>query len=132
MKYILAILVLSLGSCGSSLRINNPLADGYTPPPGINLAFDQIMYWGSALAGLAVLAGIVLLWLDRKKGQQVLCIAFSVLIGAQISLWISAHLWWIGVITVVLGLGWIAYKHRAKIEDMLDGNDEQLPGNPEG
>lgn len=121
--------LLTLSGCGP--RIKAPGIDpGSLMPAGPGSAatpWDQIAYWGSACAALAVLAGIIALWIKPKLGQQIIAIAISVLVGCQIMLWIGAYLAWISLIILIAGLAFISYRHREEIIDYLDGDDPDVP-----
>ena len=95
------------------------------PPSDVSL-FEQIAYYGSGLAGVAVLIGIVLLWTNPKRGQQLIAIALSVLIGSQIMIWVGAHLIFISIITLIGSLIYVSYRHREQIEDIFDQETERM------
>lgn len=129
MKTLFMSLML-FGSCArdsvaDKINGNTPL-----PPGGAASLVEHVAYWASGLASLAILTSIIFLWTNPKKGQQLICIALSVLVGAQVMIWIAAHLFWIGLITLVCGLGYIAYRHREQIEDILDGDDAKVEASP--
>lgn len=117
-----------LGMWGCGPRLNLPDTGKYIPKGAGSAAtpWDQIAYWGSALAALAVLLGIVALWIKPKLGQQVIAIAISVLVGCQIMLWIGAYLAWISLIILIAGLAFVSYRHKAEIIDYLDGPENDL------
>ncbi len=117
----LSLLIIFLSGCFSRPSIpGSKLPDGPADGSG---PFEHIAYWGSYMAGLAVLIGIIILWRNVKLGQQVIVTAISVLIGAQLMIWISCNLWWISIITLACGLAYVSYKHRDKIMDVLDGDE---------
>ncbi len=133
MRLFLSLIILSLSLPGCGPRIKIPKAGENFIPKGAGSAatpWDQIAYWGSALAALAVLLGIVALWIKPKLGQQVIEIAISVLVGCQIMLWIGAYLAWISLIILIAGLAFVSYRHKAEIIDYLDGpenDDDDVP-----
>jgi hypothetical protein len=111
-----------LSSCMSSPRIPRIDASGVEIVSSeASSPFEHIAYWGSGLAGLGFLIGIILLWIKPKLGQQVLVTAVSVLIGSQIMLWVGAHLAFLSIITLILGLAYVSYKHKEEIIDIFDG-----------
>ena len=121
MRCLLFAYSLLLCSCISTRKIDGPSLPN---PPPESSPFEHVAYWGSGLAGLAVLVGIILLWIKPKLGQQVIVTAISVLVGSQIMIWVGAHLVFISIITLVLGLAYVSYKHREEIVDIFDGETE--------
>lgn len=105
--------------------IQGPTADAST-------WWDYIAISASALAGIAFLVGLVMLWSNAKRGQQVIVSALSVLVGAQIMLFIGAHLVWISFVILFVGLGSVGYRHKKKIADYWDGPTDAIPARGHG
>ena len=119
MKYLLLTMALLAGctdSRGPSLPAIPPV------PVGLDL-FALIAYWVSGLAGLAFIAGVLIAWVRPKLGQQVIVMAVSALVGAQIMLWIDAYLVWISAAVCAVGLAYVAHRHK---EDFWDGDTERI------
>ena len=123
--------LLLLSSCWSFGRdqISESVPDYLPEVPGSAAGpFEHIAFWASGLAGLAFLVGIILLRVDPKAGKQVIVTALSVLVGAQLMMWVSAHLGLITIILLVSAVAWYGYKNRERIKDVFDDEDTQRIG----
>ena len=129
MRSLLFLYCLLSSSCFSP-KIRTPKIGVPSSPDSAAGPFEHIAYWGSGLAGIAVLVGVILLWSKPKLGQQVIVMALSVLMASQIMLWISAHLALLGILTAVGGLAYVSYRHRERIIDIFDGETTQIHQTP--
>lgn len=123
-KYILSLALLLSGCAGSSVR-NAVSSIPTISPPDAATPFEAVAYWGSGVAGLLFIAGVIMLWVNAKRGQQLLVIALSMIVGCQIMLWVGAHLLVISVIILVGGLVHVAYVHRENIEDLFEDEERR-------
>ena len=128
-------LCLLLTSCGLfTPRIDKPnipnVPNVPTPSADASTWWDYIAYSASAIAGIGFLIGIMMLASSTKKAQQIIVGAISLLVGAQIMLFIGAYLVWVSLIVLGLGLSFVSYRHKRQIIDYLDGPENDKPANP--
>lgn len=129
MKYLLVALSF-IGGCGGDRPTPSRLGDKAKQlieqqNAEASTLWDYVALYGSGLAGLGMLIGIVMLWMsaDKKKAMNIIGCSVSVLIGAQLMLWVSANLAWITIILVVISVSAVGYKYREEIKDAFDDDE---------
>lgn len=140
---VILLLVLVVFLCGC-FGVRTPETPGFPAPgdgdsPGQLL--NSITYWAVGLATLGLFASIAIAIFTPRiaLARRLATFCVAVIIAGPVLLWVGANLWWISLVTALLGGAAYIWVHRKYLEKYvgkdLDGDgvihDLQKPDIPD-